>query len=103
MKDALLSSFLKGARKEAKELLSKFNARDEFPSLMPIDFCTEREYIFSPLKIIECRNQKIASFIAFPFAQSAEISIPTHFRIVSVFWLASGAYSDALLKNCPMC
>jgi len=37
MKKHLLSSFLDGARKEAKELLAKFNARDESCSLMPVD------------------------------------------------------------------
>jgi hypothetical protein len=31
------SSFLDGARKEAKEPLAKFNARDESRSLMPVD------------------------------------------------------------------
>jgi hypothetical protein len=30
-------SFLDGARKEAKEPLAKFNARDESRSLMPVD------------------------------------------------------------------
>ncbi len=36
MKNAF-SSFLDGARKEAKEPLAKFNARDESRSLMPVD------------------------------------------------------------------
>jgi len=31
------SSFLDGARKEAKEPLAKFNARDESRSLLPVD------------------------------------------------------------------
>ena len=32
-----MPSFLDGARKEAKELLAKFNARDESRSLLPVD------------------------------------------------------------------
>ena len=37
MKKHSFSSFLDGARKEAKELLAKFNARDESRSLLLVD------------------------------------------------------------------
>ena len=69
MKNAF-SSFLDGARKEAKEPLAKFNARDESRSLMPVDGATrhQKSRHSSPPERLAGR--------AFPFAQSSEISLP---------------------------
>jgi hypothetical protein len=77
MQKIFSSSFLEGARKEAKELLPKFNARDESRSLTPVDFCIERA-LFSFNDSHRVQKSKVPSFIAFPFAH------PQKFRPVAL-------------------
>ncbi|MEW6061023.1 MAG: hypothetical protein AB1600_03680 [Bacteroidota bacterium] len=76
------SSFLDGARKEAKELLAKFNARDESRSLLPVDFCSD----------MSGQKSKVPLFIA-----SHSLS-PPKFHAHRAFFIASGLLS-ILAKN----
>ncbi len=71
-----MPSFLDGARKEAKELLAKFNARDESRSLLPVDGALRA--IKSPV------------IHRFPIRSILRNFAPT--RIVTVAMLTQGGY-----------
>jgi hypothetical protein len=85
MKFFLFSSFLEGSRKEAKELLPKFNARDESRSLFPVDDA------FRAIK-----NRFIHRS---PIRSSSEISSQHAFRIVSVILISIGGLLQIMLAE----
>jgi hypothetical protein len=92
MQKIFSSSFLEGARKEAKELLAKFNARNESRSLMSVDFCTERAlFWFNDSHRVQ--KSKVPSFIAFPFAH------PPKFRPHTLRFEAAGGLLIRSIKK----
>jgi len=68
-----MPSFLDGARKEAKELLAKFNARDESRSLLPVDGAK--------------RAIKSPAIHRFPIRSVLLNFAPTHFYTISTIQL----------------